>query len=109
MAMPGTSPGLNHSLEIHVCGRSRMPRSSSSSWSVLTQSSSQVPLTVTLRLERRCLSNSSSDSFAPPSAAYSHRALSVIFSPVPHPLYKHKIEHKTRPLPEQPHTPAQQL
>ena len=26
--MPGTSAGLNHSLDIHACGRSRMPRAS---------------------------------------------------------------------------------
>ena len=62
--MPGTSAGLNHSLDIHACGRSRMPRACSSSFRVLRQSSSQVPSTVTLKLLRRCLSNSSSDSFS---------------------------------------------
>jgi hypothetical protein len=62
--MPGTSAGLNHSLDIHACGRSRMPRACSSSFRVLRQSSSQVPSTVTLKLLRRCLSNCSSDSFS---------------------------------------------
>ena len=70
--MPGIFAGLNHSLDIHACGRSRIPRSSSSSWRVLRQSSSQVPSTTTLRLLRRCSSNCSSDSF---SQAYFRRGI----------------------------------
>src|SRR5262249_8489110 len=66
----GVLSGLNHSLDIHAWGRSRIPRSSSSSWRLLTQSSSQVPSTVTLRLLRRRLSNCSSDSV---SQAYFRR------------------------------------
>src|SRR5215472_17020448 len=62
MAIPGVLSGLNHSLDIHAWGRSRIPRSSSSSWRLLTQSSSHVPSTVTLRLLRRRSSNCLSDS-----------------------------------------------
>src|SRR6266404_1932606 len=70
--MPGTSAGLNHSPDIQVCGRSRMPRACNSSFRAPTQSSSQVPSTLTLRLLRRCLSNCSSDSF---SQAYVRRGI----------------------------------
>src|SRR5262249_16187624 len=70
--MPGTPSGLNHSLDIQACGRSRMPRSSSSSWSLWRQSSSQVPSTTTLRLLSRRLSKCSSDS---DSQSYFRRAL----------------------------------
>jgi hypothetical protein len=52
--------GLNHSLEIQAWGRARMPRSSSSSWRLPRQSSSQVPPTVTSRSFRRSPSNCSS-------------------------------------------------
>src|SRR5215469_14288587 len=62
MAIPGVLSGLNHSLDIHAWGRSRIPLSSSSSWRLLTQSSSHVPSTVTLRLLRRRSSNCLSDS-----------------------------------------------
>src|SRR5262245_26484137 len=74
MAMPGMPCGLNHSLDIHAWGRSRIPRSSSSSWRLLTQSASQVPLTVTLRLLRRRSSNCSSDSV---SQAYFRRGIGL--------------------------------
>jgi len=49
-----------------------MPRACSSSFRAPTQSSSQVPSTLTLRLLRRCLSNCSSDSF---SQAYFRRGI----------------------------------
>jgi hypothetical protein len=72
--MPGVLSGLNHSLDIHAWGRSRIPRSSSSSWRLLTQSSSQVPSTVTLRLLRRRLSNCSSRQRFPSVFPARHRA-----------------------------------
>src|SRR5215472_7739529 len=81
MAMPGVLSGLNHSLDIHAWGRSRIPRSSSSSWRLLTQSSSQVPSTVTLRLLRRRLSNCSSDSV---SQAYFRRGIGPVFRSIPY-------------------------
>jgi hypothetical protein len=61
MAMPGVFSGLNHSLEIQACGRTRMSCSSSSAWSVFRQFCSHVPSTVTLRSLIRTFSNSSSD------------------------------------------------
>ena len=65
MAMPGVSLGLNHSFEIQACGlHPQAPLVELLMELAGRQSSSQVPLTVTLRLERRCLSNSSSDSFS---------------------------------------------
>src|SRR4051812_23659441 len=86
--MPGTSAGLNHSLDIHVCGRSRMPRACSSSYKAPRQSSSQVSSTVTLRLLRRCLSNCSSDSF---SQAYFRRGIGIQKSQKMVPGWCHRI------------------
>src|SRR5882757_4849451 len=86
--MPGTSAGLNHSRDIHVCGRSRMPRACSSSYKAPRQSSSQVSSTVTLRLLRRCLSNCSSDSF---SQAYFRRGIGIQKSPKMVPGWCHRI------------------
>ena len=53
--MPGVLSGLNHSLEIQACGRTRRSRSFNSSWRASRQSSSQVPSTLTLRSRRRSL------------------------------------------------------
>jgi hypothetical protein len=86
--MPGTSAGLNHSLDIHACGRSRMPRACSSSFRVLRQSSSQVSSTVTLKLLRRCLSNSSSDNF---SQGYFRRGIGIQTSQKTVPGWCHRI------------------
>src|SRR3569833_1471165 len=60
--MPGVFSGLNHSLETHAWGRSRIPRSSNSSCKVARQSSRQVPLSPTLKLLRRRVSNYTSES-----------------------------------------------
>jgi hypothetical protein len=70
--MPGVLSGLNHSLDIHAGGRSRIPRASSSSCRLPTQSASHVPSTVTLKLLRRRWSNCSSDSV---SQAYFRRGI----------------------------------
>ena len=58
--MPGVLSGLNHSSEIQACGRSRMPRSSSSSWSCVDAVLEPGAFDRDLQVLRRSWSNSSS-------------------------------------------------